>query len=274
VIGMPIGNLQDVTFRAIEVLRSVDIVLAEDTRNTLRFLHHYDIKVPIEAFHEHNEVSKAEKVIQKIKQGEKIALVSDAGTPCVSDPGYRLVASAIAKSINVIPIPGVSAAITAVSVSGLPSDGFVFVGFLPRKKGKQKSLLESLALLPQTLILYESPRRIISSLEFLEEILGNREAVLAREMTKVFEEFLRGTLTEIITILRKREGAKGECTLLVAGYREKEITMSSALVVEIKKAIQAKEPVSSIARRVSAEKRVAKKMIYEKTLKLKNELEK
>ena len=273
VVGMPIGNLKDITLRALDTLKEVDLILAEDTRNTLHLLAHYDINTPLEAFHEHNEAQKTAKMVERLQNGKAMALVSDAGTPCISDPGYRLIAAAVAAGVCVVPIPGASAAITAMSVSGMPSDGFVFVGFLPRKGGKQKTVLERLASYRETLIFYESPKRVRDMLLSIQEVLGDRPAILAREVTKIYEEMLRGTVSEIITKLDMRDVVKGECTVIVAGNSGAATEITDALINEIEEALIANESVSQIAKRLAVETKVSKKKIYECALDMKNEME-
>ncbi|MGD8888117.1 MAG: 16S rRNA (cytidine(1402)-2'-O)-methyltransferase, partial [Desulfobacterales bacterium] len=215
IVATPIGNKNDITLRALNILRSVDVIAAEDTRKTRRFLAQHDVEGRLVSYHEHNEKEKSPKLIKQLIKGTSIALVCNAGTPTLSDPGYRLIESALANDLPIIPIPGVSAAIAALSVSGLPTDSFTFIGFMPKKKGKRLILLSDLAAESRTLIFYESPKRVVMLLEEMLAVLGNRSAVLAREMTKLHEEFLRGRLTEIAENLKKRPEIKGECTLLV-----------------------------------------------------------
>jgi 16S rRNA (cytidine1402-2'-O)-methyltransferase len=214
---MPIGNPDDITLRALKVLGAVDFIAAEDTRKTKRLLAAHGISKPLISCHEHNEQARTPHFLERMKQGQSMALVSDAGTPGLSDPGFRLVCSALAQGISVNPIPGPSAPVTALCVSGLPTDSFYFAGFLPRKAGAAKARTEELKGLRSTLVFYESPKRLIKTLETLALELGNRQAVLAREMTKTHEEFLRGSLNEIAGQLRERQAVLGECTLLVAG---------------------------------------------------------
>lgn len=217
VVSTPIGNLEDITFRALRILNTVDLIAAEDTRHTARLLSHYQIHTPLMSCHAHNEIQRTGDLLDKIRAGGTVALVSDAGTPSVSDPGYRLVQTAVESGLPVFPIPGVSAAIAALSVAGLPTDAFVFVGFPPRKTGARQTLLDGLAADPRTLIFYESPRRIADLLNAIKLRLGDRPAVLGREMTKLHEEFIRGAVSELITALAGRAEIRGECTLLVAG---------------------------------------------------------
>ena len=217
VVATPIGNREDITLRALRVLEEVDLVAAEDTRHTGRFLAHHRIRSRLVSLHEHNEIARITQLLAELEAGRSVAVVSNAGTPTVSDPGFRLVQAAIGSKIRVVPIPGASAAITALSVSGLPTDEFHFVGFTARKKGRRRQQLEQLADSSSTLIFYESPRRIGKLLDDLVICLGDRQAVLGREMTKQFEEFLRGRLTDLQQALAERSTVKGECTLLVTG---------------------------------------------------------
>lgn len=221
VVATPIGNLEDITLRALRVLKEVNLVVAEDTRHTRKLLQHFDIHTPLESFFEHKEESKLKPILNKLKNGTNVALVSDAGTPGISDPGFRLVRAAIQEGIAVIPIPGACAAITALQAAGLPTDHFFFVGFLPEKPGKRKKYLETLSILPHTLILYLSPWKAQKQLQELALTFGERQVCMGRELTKLYEEFWRGTLPELITHLEKKP-PKGEITLVVAGCEEKE----------------------------------------------------
>jgi len=217
VIATPIGNRDDISLRALRILASVDLIAAEDTRVTGRFLKIHGLRGNLVSYHEHNEDARTPALLAKLEAGQSVALVSDAGTPSVSDPGYRLIKNAVVRGFQIVPIPGVSAATAALSVSGLPTDAYLFTGFLPRKRGKRLRLLRDMATLQPTLIFYESPRRIVELIEDVVAELGDRAGMLAREMTKQHEEFLRGPLSEIGRSLRQRPEVKGECTLLVAG---------------------------------------------------------
>jgi len=219
VVATPMGNLEDITLRALGVLQSADIVAAEDTRKTGRLLARYQIRRRLISYHEHNEQRRAEELVARLEKGEAVALVSDAGTPGISDPGYRLVTAAVRNGIQVVPIPGVSAVAAALSVAGLPTDGFVFAGFAPKKRNRRRALLEELAVSPFTVVFYESPLRIVTLLGEIRDTMGNRDCVVAREMTKVHEEFLRGPISEVIETSAARSSIKGECTLLIAGNR-------------------------------------------------------
>ncbi len=227
-VATPIGNLGDITLRALDVLRGVDRIACEDTRQTQKLLNHFQIAKPTVSYHEHNERSRSGELIQEIKRGSAIAVVTDAGTPAVSDPGGWLVREAIAAGVPVIPIPGANAAVSAFIASGLPGEEFHFVGFLPQKAGARRTFLEDLAAAarldpretPRTLIFYEAPHRILESLSDIEELWGSRlHAVLARELTKVYEEFVRGTVAEIRAQLGSRDRIRGEITLLVEAPR-------------------------------------------------------
>ncbi len=272
VVATPIGNLDDITLRAVKTLDGVDLIAAEDTRHTTRLLSHYRIRTPLISCHEHNESQRAPQMIDKIRSGAAVALVSDAGTPSVSDPGYRLVRAALQHGLEVFPIPGVSAAITALCVSGLPTDAFVFLGFAPRKKGKRRELLESLVAESRTLIFYESPRRVAAFLEEIHAVMGDRPAVLAREMTKLHEEFIRGSLSEIQAMLADRLEVKGECTLLVDGLRETDSICDADLAEALCHALaQPGARVSSLSKALARQYRLPRKKVYEMALNVQNE---
>jgi 16S rRNA (cytidine1402-2'-O)-methyltransferase len=217
VVATPIGNLEDMTFRAVRVLKEVDAIACEDTRQTRKLLEHFAIRTPLVSYHEHNERERAPELVARMQAGESIALVSDAGTPLVSDPGYRLVSAAIAAGIRVIPIPGVSAPVAALSAAGLPTHGFRFGGFLPAKTRARRALLATLCTRAETVIFFETPHRLLDTLADMEQILGSATpVVVTRELTKLHEEFLRGTVAEVRARLAQRGSLKGEVTLLVA----------------------------------------------------------
>ena len=215
-VSTPIGNLEDITLRALKVLKEVDLIAAEDTRKTKKLLNHYHIKTPATSYFEYSSFKKTQSLLSQLKRGRDIALVSEAGTPAISDPGYKLIKLVIENQLKVIPIPGVSALIVALSASGLPTNSFIFEGFIPRKTGKRQNLLLSLRDQPRTLIFYESARRLLSTLKDLLEVLGDRQIVIARELTKIFEEIVRGRTSEIIKRLEDK-AIKGEITILVSG---------------------------------------------------------
>ena len=219
IISTPIGNLKDATHRSLELLSDVDWIAAEDTRRTGVLLKYYDIKTPLSSFNSYNQVKKSDRFIARIKTGHNLALVSDAGTPGVSDPLYYLVTAALDERVPVVSIPGPSAVLAALTVSGLPINRFAFEGFLPRKKGRKK-LIEELAQEKRTIVLFESPHRIVKTLNELYQVMGERKAVLARELTKIHEEVLRGTLGEL-AIKAEEQKLKGEITLVITGAPKK-----------------------------------------------------
>jgi 16S rRNA (cytidine1402-2'-O)-methyltransferase len=215
IVSTPIGNLEDITFRAVRALREVHLIACEDTRQTRKLLDHYGIKTPAISYHEHNEAERSTALVDRLRGGEEIALVSDAGTPLVSDPGYRIVKAAVDASIRIVPIPGASALLAGLAGSGLPTDAFRFGGFLPAKAGQRRKLLERMESERATLIFYEAPHRITETLEDIQATLGDRQVVVARELTKVHEEWIRGTPLEVAASLRGRPAVKGEITLLI-----------------------------------------------------------
>ena len=216
VIATPIGNLGDWSRRAEEVVESADLILCEDTRHTRKLLAHYNIRATLGSYHNFNETGKVDKLVNNLLGGASIALISDAGTPTISDPGYRLVRACRERGVPVLPIPGASASVAALSVSGLPTNEFIFVGFLPPKKQSRRRKLESLATQTATLVFYESPRRLRATLEDIQDVLGDREVFLGREMTKLHEEYTFGPVSEVIDQVRER----GEAVLVVEGARD------------------------------------------------------
>src|SRR6202140_3735019 len=220
-VATPIGNLEDITLRALRVLKEVDLIACEDTRQTLKLLSHYGIHTRTVSYHEHNEMTKAAELVVDLEGGAKIALVTDAGMPGISDPGFRLIALAIRHHVPVVPIPGASAFLAALVASGLPTDSFRFSGFLPAKSGQRRKLLESVRESQRTQVFYEAPHRLLETLADLVELLGNdRHVVVAREVTKLHEEFLRGRAAEVLEQLKARGDVKGEITLLIAKAEE------------------------------------------------------
>ena len=216
VVSTPIGNLEDITLRALRVLKEVRIIAAEDTRHTQKLLSHYQIHTTLTSYHDFNKEYKTPLLLQRLREGQDVALVSDAGTPVISDPGYFLITRGVLSGIKVVPLPGASAVLAALSVSGLPSDAFRFEGFLPRRRVARLKRLDALKAEGQTLIIFESPHRIGKTLVDIKAVMGARRAVLARELTKKFEEILRGTIDDLIRCAETRN-LKGEMTLLVAG---------------------------------------------------------
>jgi 16S rRNA (cytidine1402-2'-O)-methyltransferase len=216
-VATPIGNLEDITLRALRVLKGVDLIACEDTRQTQKLLSHYGIPTRTVSYHEHNEITKAAELVVDLESGAKIALVTDAGMPGISDPGFRLIALAIRHHVPVVPIPGASAFLAALVASGLPTDSFRFSGFLPAKSGQRRKLFESVRESPRTQVFYEAPHRVLETLADVVEVLGSeRHVVVAREVTKIHEEFLRGRAVEVLEELKGRGDVKGEITLLIA----------------------------------------------------------
>ena len=220
VVSTPIGNLEDITLRALRILKEVDLIAAEDTRRTGLLLKHFGIEKPLTSYFEGNELKKREFILSRLTEGSDVSLVSDAGTPGISDPGFRLIRLAIENEIPVVPIPGPSAVITALSIAGLPTDAFFFKGFLPHKAKKRRDLLSELVDVRETLVFYESPHRISETLQDILDMMGDREMALARELTKVYEEVLRGRVSEIQQQIGSRK-LKGEITLVVSGKTRK-----------------------------------------------------
>lgn len=216
-VATPIGNLEDITLRALRILKEVSLIAAEDTRRTRILLDHYAISTPLTSYFEHNKLAKLPAILEALQKGD-VALVSEAGMPGISDPGYELVKAAIAAGFSVVPLPGPSAVVAALSASGLPADSFLFLGFLPRKKSERRRLLESVAQETRTLVAFETPHRIIESLQDITAILGDREMALAREVTKIHEEIRRGPVFQILAHFQKTE-PRGEFTLILAGAR-------------------------------------------------------
>lgn len=215
IIATPIGNLEDITYRAVRILGEVDLIAAEDTRHSLKLLNHFNISKPMTSYFDHNQQFKGERILNSLRQGRSVALISDAGTPCVSDPGFQLVRAAAQEGIAVIPVPGACAAVAAISGSGLPSDIFTFAGFPPARQGKRRAFLADLTGLPGTLVLYEAPHRLEETLRDIGEVLGERSIVVARELTKIHEEFIRGAITDVMAAITP-DKARGEVVILIA----------------------------------------------------------
>ncbi|MDO9529555.1 MAG: 16S rRNA (cytidine(1402)-2'-O)-methyltransferase [Syntrophales bacterium] len=269
IVSTPIGNLEDITLRALRVLREVQLIAAEDTRRTKKLLNAYQIRTPLTSLYDHNELEKSNFLISKISDGMNVAYVSDAGTPGISDPGYILVNRAIENHVKVVPVPGISAVIAALSVSGLPMDHFVFNGFLPSRANKRREFLELLKDESRTMVFYESPNRLVSTLRDIEKIMGNREVVVSRELTKVFEEILRGDVRKIMDSLQERV-VKGEITLVVAG---KEKTPRQFSDEEIRIMVEKLREDLELTTRdivdvISRETGLSKRRVYKQVLKL------
>jgi len=253
VVATPIGNLEDLTLRAVRVLREVALIACEDTRRTARLLQAHQISTPTTSFFEHNERWKGDRILRALREGRDVALVSDAGTPGISDPGFRLVREARAEGLAVVPVPGASAAVVALSVSGLPTDRFLFVGFLPARTHARRQALEGLAPQRETLVVYEAPTRVLATLSDMIELWGDRDAFLCREATKIHEEYVRGSLSALRARLAQRPEVKGEIVLVVEGAGEPTVpdadaeTVYAALAAE---GLTRREAVKETARRL------------------------
>ncbi|MDZ7967702.1 MAG: 16S rRNA (cytidine(1402)-2'-O)-methyltransferase [Nostoc sp. DedSLP03] len=267
VVGTPIGNLEDITFRAVRILQTVDIIAAEDTRHTGKLLQHFQVKTPQVSYHEHNRTSRIPELLEHLVNNKAIALVSDAGMPGISDPGYELVKACIEAGIPVVPIPGASAAITALSAAGLPTDRFVFEGFLPAKTQHRQEHLESLQTESRTLIFYESPHRLRDTLQDLALVWGSdRQIVLGRELTKLYEEFWRGTIAEAIAYYTQRE-PQGEYTLVVAGIPASQPQLTEAeLIAELKQLINQGISRSQASRQLAKFTSLPRRQLYQLAL--------
>ena len=262
IVATPIGNLEDITMRALRVLREVDSIACEDTRQTSKLLAHFGISKPVVSYYEHNEAARAAELVKRLAGGASIALVTDAGTPLVSDPGYRLVQAAIAAGVTVVPIPGASAAVTALSAAGLPTDAFRFCGFLPSKSSQRKKVLEELKPETCTLVFYETPHRILDTLEEIETVMGARPVVVARELTKLHEEFLRGTAAEICAQLATRPSVKGEITLLIGKGDETAVVDNTPLDAAVRAAEEKGLSRMDAIKQVAKERGLAKRDVY------------
>jgi 16S rRNA (cytidine1402-2'-O)-methyltransferase len=266
-VATPIGNLEDITLRALRVLKEVDLIAAEDTRHTQHLLTHYGIKTPLTSYHEHNERRKAQFLVERLQSGNSVALVTDAGTPAISDPGYRLVTAAIAAEIPVTPIPGPSAVTAVLAASGLPTDRFGFEGFLPAAKSDRRDRLHALKDDTRSLVFYEAPHRLKECLRDICEILGDREVVLAREVTKIHEEFRRGLASEQLGKLANQE-VRGEITLVVRGAADQPQVSEATLEAEIRRLRAAGMHVKAIAESLGERYGYSKKSIYRLALEL------
>ena len=269
IVPTPIGNLEDITFRAVRVLKEVDLIAAEDTRHTQVLLNHYDIRTSVTSYHEHNERGKARELVEQLRQGRSIALLSDAGTPMISDPGYRLVVEAIRAGVQVIPLPGPSAVTAALSAAGLPTDRFGFEGFLPAKKSERRSALEGLKKDTKTLIFYEAPHRLKETLADMAEIFGDREVAIGREISKVHEEFLRGALREILATV-EQQTVRGEITLVVQGATSGAPVSEEGVISEIRQLAENGMRVKEISELVGAHHGISKREVYRLALRVKN----
>ena len=275
ICGTPIGNLEDITLRVLKILKEVNLIAAEDTRHTLKLLNHYQINTKITSYHEYNKYKKAPYLVEILKNSQDIALVSDAGMPGISDPGYVLINLALKNNIKIIPVPGVSALITALVVSGLPTDKFVFEGFLPRKIKERKRYFKSIENEERTIIFYEAPHRLKRALKDMLEILGDRKVVLARELTKMYEEIIRGKLSQVLSKIDSKE-IKGEITLIVqGGIKKKEndsmdFLKNECIMQEYLKKLKNQGYSNKDITKIAQEKlNIPKNLIYKKLLEMK-----
>lgn len=268
IVATPIGNLEDITLRALRVLKEVDIIAAEDTRHTKKLLQRHGITTQLTSYFEHNELKKAGWLVSQLEQGKDVALVSDAGTPGISDPGYRLVKMAIEHAVPVVSIPGPSAIISALSMAGLPTDSFCFEGFIPSKPGERKKFLSGLKEVKKTIVFYESPKRLVAALEDINAILGDVDMVIAREMTKLHEEIIRGKADKILADLRGRE-IKGELTILL-NPQSGEVKEEISLIDEIKNLQRETDlPLKEIAKIIAEKRGIPKREVYKEALNIK-----
>ena len=268
IVATPIGNLEDMTYRAVRILGEVDLIAAEDTRHSRKLLSHFGIVKPLTSYFDHNQEFKGNVILEKLSAGVNVALISDAGTPCISDPGYQLVRDAVAAGVRVVPIPGPSAALAALSASGLSTSEFTFAGFLPNRQGKRRERLATLRGEQGVLIFYESPNRLAASLADMSEVLGERNAVVARELTKIYEEFVRGTLSQLVVQFDEAK-ARGEVVVLVAPAAETvagEETDLTALLAKLlaSGSISLKDAV----KRVALETGMPRSTVYDEALRL------
>ncbi|MCF8044934.1 MAG: 16S rRNA (cytidine(1402)-2'-O)-methyltransferase [Desulfarculaceae bacterium] len=274
VVATPLGNMEDITYRAVRILTEVDLIAAEDTRRTGKLLSRYDIRNELVSCNEYNEEKRTGFIIEKIGSGKTVALVSDAGTPCVSDPGYVLVKEAVKAGIRVLPIPGCCAVISGLSVSGLPTDSFLFEGFLPKKKGRRGRILENLASEKATLIFYESPHRIVNLVQELIQLMGHRPAALAREMTKLHEEYIRGDLGTLLDELKTRDRIKGECVLFVGAGKEPDPGPASAQELDeviLKHLDEGNGKPSAVSKEIADRLSIPKNDVYQRLVELKRD---
>lgn len=264
-VGTPIGNLEDITLRAIRVLKEVDVIACEDTRQTQKLLNHYGITTRTISYHEHNEITRSAELVKEMQEGASIALVTDAGMPGISDPGFRLISLAIRHHLPVVPIPGASAFLSALVASGLPTDSFRFSGFLPAKRGERRAALEAIKNSPRTQVFYETPHRVVEALSDVVEVLGNeRHVVIAREVTKLHEEFLRGRASEVLQALQARDSVRGEITLLI-GKPDEDARVATA--ADVKTGASARVPIRQRVNQIMAEENLDEKSALKKVAK-------
>jgi 16S rRNA (cytidine1402-2'-O)-methyltransferase len=267
-VATPIGNLEDITLRALRVLKEADLIACEDTRHTQKLLNHYGVSTRTTSYHEHNEITRAPELVIELEQGARVALVTDAGMPGISDPGFRLISLAIRHHVPVVPVPGASAFLAALVASGLPTDAFRFSGFLPAKAGARRQLLESIRESPRSQVFYEAPHRLLDALADVVEVLGKgRHIVVAREVTKLHEEFLRGRAGEILETLKSRDAVKGEITLLIAKAEEEGSGVSAESRMTVRQRIEQimtgeKVDEKAALKKVAKERGISKSQAY------------
>ena len=262
IVATPIGNLEDITFRAVRILREADLIACEDTRQTRKLLNHFEISKPAVSYHEHNEQARSADLLAELQKGRNIALVSDADTPLIADPGYRLVSMAREAGVPVVPVPGPSAALAALSACGLPTSSFLFHGFLPAKAGQRRKTLEQLQNIDTTLVLYEAPHRILETLAEVAAVLGARQVVLAREITKIHEEFLHGTAEELLEKLRQRGSIRGEFTLIIGKGAEAAAEDDTPVEEAVEKLIREGVPRMDALKQVARSRGLSKREVY------------
>ena len=268
IVSTPIGNLEDITNRAVKTLKEVDIIACEDTRVTKKLLNYLSVNKPLQSYHEHNETKKSIELASELLKGKNIALVSDAGTPGISDPGYRLIKLASENEIEILTIPGPCAATSALSISGLPTSSFTFIGFAPRTEKKRKDFLEEIKNYLQTIIFYESPYRVLKTLNAIQEVFGDRNCSVSRELTKIYEETIRGKLSEVISILEKKEKIKGEFTIVVEGHNTNSSNTQIDIEPELIKLRKAGKSLKKAVTEICGIYKVQKNEIYKTALKI------
>lgn len=271
IIATPIGNLEDMTYRAVRILGEVDLIAAEDTRHSLKLLNHFGISRPLTSYFDHNQQIKGERILNALRQGKSVALISDAGTPCVSDPGFQLVHDAVAENIPVVPVPGACAAIAALAASGLPTDSFTFAGFPPSRQGKRRTFLAGMNVLPGTLVLYEAPHRLLDTLNDIREVLGERQVIVARELTKMFEEFIRGTASEVLAAV-SRGIVRGEVVVLIAPGEAEPLEKEPLEEVLHRLMAAGSLSIKDMAKQAADISGVSRNEAYTEALRLKNDL--
>jgi 16S rRNA (cytidine1402-2'-O)-methyltransferase len=269
IVATPIGNLEDITFRAVRILKESDLVAAEDTRHSRKLLAHYGISTPLTSYYDHNQSLKGERILAALRDGKQVALISDAGTPCISDPGYQLVRDALSEGIRVLPVPGACAAVTALSAAGLPTDCFTFSGFPPNKEGKRRTFLASLVNAHGTLVLYEAPHRLVETLTDIITIMGERQVVVARELTKLHEECLHGTASEV-RILVQDGRERGEVVILIAPADKTAVPEGPLPEEHLRLALAKGHTVKEAAALVAAATGLPRRELYAQALLLRN----